>query len=128
MSTSQSQPKQAKVSAPKSRVLKEKKARRYALVGCTKDTKGRAGDGSNDVIGSVGVAGERKRAILRLILVVVVGIRCSEIDARASFEGLEEGGDYSGAHPACHVAQAVSRYYAVTGVAIFHYELDFRIL
>ncbi|KAK9190672.1 hypothetical protein WN943_019281 [Citrus x changshan-huyou] len=113
MSTSQSQPKQAKVSAPKSRVLKEKKARFYII---RRYTKGRAGDGSNDVVGSVGVAGERKRAILRLILLVVVGIGCSEIDARASFEGREEGGDYSGAHPACHVAQAVSRYYAVTGV------------
>ncbi|KAK9197617.1 hypothetical protein WN944_012800 [Citrus x changshan-huyou] len=149
MSTSQSQPKQAKVSAPKSRVLKEKKAS-FIFDGNRKQdhytrwcfiiyvssinilekeyTKGRAGDGSNDVVGSVGVAGERKRAILRLILLVVVGIGCTEIDARASFEGREEGGDYSGAHPACHVAQAVSRYYAVTGVVIFHYELDFRIL
>ncbi|KAK9202728.1 hypothetical protein WN943_012979 [Citrus x changshan-huyou] len=34
MSTSQSQPKQAKVSAPKSRVLKEKKARFYIIRRC----------------------------------------------------------------------------------------------
>lgn len=71
--------------------------------------------------------GEGERAVLGffLLLLLLVGVGRVEIDARATLQGGEKGGDDGSAYPAAHVVETINRNDAVVGIVFFRHNSVF---